>query len=302
MQELVLRPYRSADEPAALRIIDSDRLAGQPAASAAMLRSALSGTSPVDSGHWEELTDLRTDVALEAGRLVGIISYAQRDRDDAGVILWAHGHEVEHVLHGLIKNSIMATCGRPTIVAFEMATALTVGLEALPKNHRRVTRRVLLGMGFTESDLWRYMVFDHACGAQNSALGTASSTTRIWNPTSEHDSWRLLVELDGHMVAEVEIGMPAPRIGAIWWVETDPAHRGRGFGRAAVHEALRKLGQLGAESTVLYVDDDETKPGDPRDRRAANRLYDSVGFAEVDRLLAFTAPTSQAMERLEGRQ
>jgi hypothetical protein len=37
---------------------------------------------------------------------------------------------------------------------------------------------------------------------------------------------------------------------------------------------------------ILYVDDDE--PGGSRDRRAANRLYDSAGFVEIDRLHSYT--------------
>lgn len=51
--------------------------------------------------------------------------------------------------------------------------------------------------------------------------------------------------------------------------------------------ALDVLAGLGATHVILYVDDD-APPGDERDRTAANRLYESAGFTEVDRLYSYT--------------
>lgn len=48
------------------------------------------------------------------------------------------------------------------------------------------------------------------------------------------------------------------------------------------------LSDQGAREVILYVDDDE--PGGERDRTAANRLYDTSGFTEVDRLHSYTRP------------
>lgn len=59
------------------------------------------------------------------------------------------------------------------------------------------------------------------------------------------------------------------------------------MGRALLGSALDLLVGLGAKQVIVYVDDDD--PSDPeRDRTAANALYDSVGFTEVERLLSFT--------------
>ncbi len=43
------------------------------------------------------------------------------------------------------------------IEAFSFATALGLGLEALPVRDRPVTAAVLAEGGFTGTDLWRYM-------------------------------------------------------------------------------------------------------------------------------------------------
>ncbi|OEJ23066.1 hypothetical protein AR457_38430 [Streptomyces agglomeratus] len=50
--------------------------------------------------------------------------------------------------------------------------------------------------------------------------------------------------------------------------------------------ALDALTGLGAKEPILYVDDD-APPGEERDRTAANRLYESAGFTEIDRLYSY---------------
>jgi hypothetical protein len=52
--------------------------------------------------------------------------------------------------------------------------------------------------------------------------------------------------------------------------------------------ALDVLAGLGATEAILHVDDDQ--PGEKRDRTAANKLYESAGFAEADRLASFQLP------------
>ncbi len=74
----------------------------------------------------------------------------------------------------------------------------------------------------------------------------------------------------------------------LWWISTDPAHRGRGLGRSLLAQCFTALTMNGAHEVIAYVDDD-APTGDPeRDRTAANRLYDVMGFAEIDRLWSFT--------------
>ncbi|MFD7235946.1 GNAT family N-acetyltransferase [Streptomyces syringium] len=66
-----------------------------------------------------------------------------------------------------------------------------------------------------------------------------------------------------------------------------PEARGRGLGRLLLGSVLEALTALGATEVVLYVDDDEP-PGGERDRTAANALYDSAGFTEVDQLWSYS--------------
>jgi ribosomal protein S18 acetylase RimI-like enzyme len=70
--------------------------------------------------------------------------------------------------------------------------------------------------------------------------------------------------------AEDEIGLGTA---FLWDIVIDPAHRGRGYGRAAM-EALEVLGRsLGYDSIRLHVFGDNSM---------ARALYQAVGYAETD--------------------
>lgn len=108
-RSLTLRRYRPADQDAVLHLIAVDRLPGQPRTSPAMLGEALAGRSPVDAGWWEELPRPTTDVALDPSRaVVGVISYARRARDHAGLILWMHCAENTEAAAALIEHASAA--------------------------------------------------------------------------------------------------------------------------------------------------------------------------------------------------
>jgi hypothetical protein len=138
--------------------MNADRIVGQPLVSAEMLAEALAGRSWIDGGFWAELGEIRTTVMHdETGRLLGIVSFAVREKDDVGVILWlyASGQELS-TIEALVWHAL-AELGRRTVVAFDFASALTVGLEALPVRHRATTRQALEQAGFVGADLWRYI-------------------------------------------------------------------------------------------------------------------------------------------------
>jgi ribosomal protein S18 acetylase RimI-like enzyme len=90
---------------------------------------------------------------------------------------------------------------------------------------------------------------------------------------------------DGSVVAEATVGLPVAEIGVLWWLHVDAGARRQGVGMRMLGSALDLLAGLGAREVILYVDDDE--PGEDRDRRAANALYDRAGFVEVDRLHSY---------------
>jgi hypothetical protein len=75
---MAVRPYRRADAAAVVELINADRLPGQPACTRSMLDEALAGRLVVDAAWWEELKTPTTDVLVEGGHVVGVISYAAR--------------------------------------------------------------------------------------------------------------------------------------------------------------------------------------------------------------------------------
>ncbi|MEU6230808.1 GNAT family N-acetyltransferase [Streptomyces sp. NPDC047042] len=281
--QLSVRPYAAEDEPAVLALVNADRLPGQPEANVDMLAEALAGRSPVDGGWWAELDPPATDVVHDgAGEVLGVVSYAHRSSDGAGLILWLHCFEDEETLAKALIARALDRLGPRTVYAFEFASALTHGLEGLPSRHRPATRRALEAAGFTDRDLWRYMHAPLPIAGLPHADGY--TVTEIEDPPGK----RLEVRDAGEVIAEATIGRPVAGAGVLWWISVVPAARGRGTGPALLGSALDLLTGLGADEVILYVDDD-APPGDSeRDRTAANRMYDRAGLREVDRLFSFT--------------
>ncbi|WP_351234767.1 GNAT family N-acetyltransferase [Streptomyces sp. NPDC002133] len=147
---------------------------------------------------------------------------------------------------------------------------------------QRIRRMVYERAGFTGQRLWRYMRADLPVrGLPHLAH------VRVQPDPGEKDARRLEARQDDRLVAEAVVGLPVQGTGVLWWIGVEPSARGRGLGRAMLGSALDVLAGLGAAAAILYVDDD-APPGDERDRRAANALYDSAGFIEVDRLNSYT--------------
>lgn len=279
---LTLRPITPADQSAVLELINADRLPGQPQATPAMLAEALQGRSPVDSGWWAELEHPATHVAVDsAGSVVGVVSYAVRPKDGTGQLLWLHCREDAPTAEALIGHAVAALAHRP-VHAFHFASALSLGLEALPVRHRPATAAALERAGFTGQRLWRYMRRDlPAHGLPHLAH------VQVGPDPGGKNARRLEARDKGHTVAEAVVGLPLQGTGVLWWIGVEPHARGRGLGRAMLGSALDVLAGLGATEAILYVDDD-APPGDDRDRTAANALYDSAGCVEVDRLYSYT--------------
>ncbi|MEU3461894.1 GNAT family N-acetyltransferase [Streptomyces sp. NPDC006733] len=282
-RRVALRPYTPADQTAVLRLIDADRLAGQPPATPAMLTQALNGHSPVDAQWWAALEEPATEVAVdETGAVTGVVSYALRRQDDTGLILWLHCAEDPPTAGALVQHAVAALAPR-TVQAFQIASALSLGLEALPVRNRGATDEALRRAGFAGERLWRYML------APLPAHGLPRAPHVHVRPVD--DSARKACRLEIHsgpvVVAEALVGEPVHGIGVLWWIAVTESSRGQGLGRALLGSALDVLAGLGATEAILYVDDD-APAGDARDRTAANRLYESAGFREIDRLHSYT--------------
>ncbi|MFF7202680.1 GNAT family N-acetyltransferase [Streptomyces sp. NPDC008141] len=279
-----LRPFTSADRNAVLALVDDDRMGGQPVSTPAMLDEALQGRSSVDAGWWAELESPDVVVAEDAdGVVVGVASYALRLKDDTGQLLWLHCREDARTADALIRHAL-AAFGTREAHAFSFASALSLGLEALPVLHRPATAEALRRAGFAGERLRRYML---------AALPVDGMPrlpdVRVGHEPGDRQAWRLEAHRDRRVVAEAVVGSPVQGIGVLRWIGVLPDLRGRGLGRAMLGNALGVLTECGADKVVLYVDDDAAA-GDERDRTAAISLYESVGFAEVDRLYSYSRP------------
>ena len=67
---------------------------------------------------------------------------------------------------------------------------------------------------------------------------------------------------------------PGSRTGLFEPLGTRSAHRGKGLGKAVMHEGLRRLRELGAQTVFVTA---------VHDNEAARSLYESVGFETVNR-------------------
>lgn len=258
-------------------LIDADRLPGQPALTRAALAEALAGRSPIDSGWWAELTDLHVATLPAAdGSLSGAVSWARRRTDGTAVLLWLHAREHPGTVAALLDHALAGQRGRWE--AFEFATALTLGVEALPVAHRPVTAVALEERGFTGRDLWRYMHRPLTDLPPRPDLALQVRPGRL-------DGWELATP-DG--AGQVEFTGPVGGTAMIGWLGVEDAARGRGLGAGLLAAGLWHLAEHGASDAVLCVDDDQ--PGSDRDRQAANRLYDRIGFRQIDRLHSYTRP------------
>lgn len=272
-------PYVPSFQGQVLDLINADRLPGQPVCTPTMLAQALSGDSPIDGGWWAELDGITVKIARDAtGAVAGVISYAYRPRDNTGLVLWLHARERRSVVEVLIDHALNELTFTPAIDAFDFATALGLGLEALPVKHRDVTHSVLLGRGFGAQDLWRYM---HRALPGELPIASEAQVT----PSDDKDGWKVVIRRGTELVAEAVVGKPVNGTGVLWWIEVEPHYEGSGHGKRLLGAACQTLAEAGARELILYVDDDD--PEGERSRVKANRLYDGAGFSEIDRLYSY---------------
>ena len=281
--EIEIGRLQFRDLPTVLELVNADLLPGQPRCDRTALDMALRGESPVDGQWWQELSGVESLVARRAGQVAGAVSYAIASRDGSGWILWMHAREERAVIEALTDRVLGELSGCTHLYAFWIATALTLGLEALPVGHRPVTHEVVQTQGLTGRDSWRYLV----APLGRAALLAAGPDVASVNPCASHreiPAWRLTVGGTDQPVAAAEIALGSDGCAALWWIEVDPAHRRRGIGRQLLGQAMRFLASSGARTVGTFVDHDDPRE---RDRRPVLRLLSSAGFQEIDGLWSY---------------
>ncbi|HSU34661.1 MAG TPA: GNAT family N-acetyltransferase [Propionibacteriaceae bacterium] len=280
----LIRPFDPGrDLESVLALANADRISGQPLVTPAALAEARSGRSPIDQNWWDDLVDISVDVAVSAdGEVEGVVSWASRPRDDAGILLWLHARETRQIIDSLVASTLDRLHGRSHYQAFEFATALGRGLEALPVRHRHQTHLALIDHDFSGTAYWRYL----SCSIADRppAPHLDSSLDMRLARTEGAIGQQMTLTCGDEPVAEVEFDDASDGVAQLLWIAVDAGHRGRGIGRAALEQSLDIMRRAGARQVILYVDDDD--PAD-RDRRPALALYRSVGFTEVDQLFSY---------------
>jgi GNAT superfamily N-acetyltransferase len=238
------------------------------------LENALIGNVEIDLAYWKSLKSIQTLVALEEETIVGSVSFGISNEDGSGYILWLHARENQEVTEFLLQSclDILKLC--PVIYAFWIASPLTLGIEALPMQHRPIMHQALLEQGFKGEDVWLYMA--------GPTRDTAPMIATVQQ--GEGSDWKLVVEEQGTIIAKAEVALERDDIGVLWWIDVQKEARGRGLGKKLFQQVQAFLRDLGAKHIILYVDHDD--PAE-RDRTMAIHMYESHGFSVVDHLWSY---------------
>ncbi|MFE1311839.1 GNAT family N-acetyltransferase [Streptomyces sp. NPDC058755] len=207
-------------------------------------------------------------------RVLGVVSYAVRPSDGAGHVLWLHCLEESALAQALVVRALDRLGSRP-VYAFEFASALAHEVRGLPVRNRPGTRRALERSGFTARDRWRYL---HRL-LPTAPVGVLSYPVAEVSECADSPGWQLRVrEPDGTAAAQATVGRPVNGAGVLWWISTDPAHRGRGLGHSLLAQCLIVLVEAGAREVIACVPADDDAPGAAeRDPAAAICLFESAG-------------------------
>ncbi|MEV6208726.1 hypothetical protein [Kitasatospora sp. NPDC051914] len=156
MQSLTMRGFRRSDRRAVLALIAADRLPGQPRPTATALVSALAARGPDGRPQARALQPPVTEILLdERRRITGVISYALRPYDDAGVVLWAHAAEDPSTMAVLMGWARVRLGPDRPWYAFPGIPA-TGTTEGLAGSRRPATTHALRTTGFTAIAERRY--------------------------------------------------------------------------------------------------------------------------------------------------
>jgi GNAT superfamily N-acetyltransferase len=277
---------RYEDLPAILELVNADLLPGQPTCGRHALDMAMRGESTVDASWWRELSNVRVAVASRGGAVVGAASYATAAADRSGWLLWLHAREERAVVGALIDHAMADLNGSSHIYAFWIATALSLGVEALPVEQQPVTHELLTSRGLMGRDSWRYLVLP----IERFALDDRSeevAAVRSISSQGETPAWEFVIGTPEEPQATAEIALAGEGCGVLRWIDVEPAQRGRGIGRRLLRQALRFLALRGAQTVAAFVDHADPRERDPG---AILRLLGTAGFQEVDRLWSYESP------------
>jgi mycothiol synthase len=104
---------------------------------------------------------------------------------------------------------------------------------------------------------------------------------RIAQPWFDPAGFLLAVAADGHLLGFHWTKRHSPELGEVYVIGMDPSAQGRGLGRTLLMAGLEYLQRTGAESVILYTDEEN---------QGAVRLYEKTGFAITRRQTQYRRP------------
>ncbi|MFJ4866098.1 GNAT family N-acetyltransferase [Streptomyces sp. NPDC088748] len=273
---VTVRAYNPQDREQVLALMDADRLPGRPTVSIRMLDDALAGICP-DSGEPWGLEGLRTDVmASTDGRIMGVVSFAIRPADEAAVLLWLHCLEEDQAIAGALIGHLLGCCGRRTVYAFDMATALS--FAGLPVGRRRGTCRALERAGFSRQETWSYL--HHRLDTLRPRPFEVADLTESANPPG----WRVrLRERDGTRIGEALVSLPVEGTTVLELMTLQPGRHT--LGHILLEQCLAHLADRSVREIVTLR---ETPPDSEAQHDPVRHLHLQAGFREIDQLHTYT--------------
>jgi ribosomal protein S18 acetylase RimI-like enzyme len=271
---LTIREIGPDDFGPVCELVAADALPGQAPCSPDRVAAVAAGRSLAGAWRWEQLTGVRTLVAVGPGGEVAGAGAVGRGADGHPHLLWLHAREDRATLDALLFNLFRGLRRSAPAYAFDAATDLAPAVEGLPAGRRPVTAAALAGRGFVGRARWLYLCAD----------GAGPEPAVPIRVTGRGGDLRVEASEGGAPVGAAEVSRTGPATGVIWWLEVEPPYRRAGYGRAVLRGARRALAETGASSTVLLVD---LEAHAAREREWALSLYHSEGFAVADELWSY---------------
>lgn len=190
---------------------------------------------------------------------------AARHPEEAPVTLTAWAFERDHARQSLLRErgyeaTEYSLCYRSRSLESAVARPL------LPAGYT---------FGYQTDDSIAARVATHRDAFDSTKMTVASYRAARRAPTYREDLDLVVRAPDGSIAAFALVWFDeANRMGTFEPVGTHSSQRRRGLARALMHEGMRRLRALGAETAYVVSGGDEG---------AANRLYDGVGFATIAR-------------------
>ncbi|MFD9622038.1 GNAT family N-acetyltransferase [Streptomyces virginiae] len=215
-------------------------------------------------------------MASADGRVVGVVSFALRPADEAGVLLWLHCLEEDQAIAGALIDHVLGHCGQRTVYAFDMATALS--FAGLPVTSRRGTYKALESAGFTGQEAWSYLHL--RLDTLRPRPYAVADLTESVNPAG----WRIrLRERDGTRIGEALVSLPVAGATVLEWMTLQPGRHT--LGHILLEQCLAHLTDRGVREVVTLR---ETPSYSETQHDPVRQLYLQAGFHEIDQLHTYT--------------